>query len=75
MSILFPEAQTRRIYLGPTERVVSADLLATAITCIADLMGHIEGTGRNGGRVMQFDERITIESARKVIKLLIGDDS
>lgn len=69
MSILFPEAQTRRIYLGPTERVVSADLLATAITCIADLIGHIDR------RLMQHEEGITVEVARKVMGLLAGDET
>lgn len=67
--------QTRRVNLAPTERVVSADLLATAVTCIADLLGHIEGIGRNGGRVMQSDERISVDCARKVMRLLIGDDT
>lgn len=66
---------TRRINLHPTDRVVSADLLATAITCIADLIGHIEGSGRNGGRVMQSDERISVDCARKVMRLLIGDET
>lgn len=58
---------TRRINLHPTDRVVSADLLATAITCIADLIGHIDR------RVMQHEERITVEVARQVMGMLSGD--
>lgn len=64
---------TRRINLGPTDRLISADMLATAIACIADLVGHIQGDGRNGGRVMQQDERLTVERARELMTLLAGD--
>lgn len=67
MSLLFPVAKTRRIDLQPTQRVVSADLLATAVTCIADLIGHIDQ------RVMQQEERITVDVAKQVMRQLAGD--
>lgn len=60
---------TRRINLGPSDRVVSADLIATAITCIADFVGHAQA------RAIQQDEQITVDEARKVMALLAGDET
>lgn len=54
MSMIFATPDSRKVTVGPNDRVVTADLLATAITCIAYLVGHIEGAAKSGGRVMQF---------------------
>lgn len=85
MSMIFASADSRKVTVGPNDRVVTAELLATAITCIADLVGQIEGAGKTGGRVMQFEERIAVDVAKQVkemlrdakqtMNLLMGDEA
>lgn len=73
MSMIFATADSRKVTVGPNHRVISADHMAAAIVCIADLVGHLQGAGKSGGRVMQQDERIAVDVAKQVMRMLSGD--
>lgn len=67
MSMIFASPDSRKVTIGIDEVVVKVDLLATAISCIADLVSHIQG------RIMQQDERIAVDVAKQVMTALMGE--
>lgn len=67
MSMIFASPDSRKVTIAIDEVVVKVDLLATAISCIADLVGHIQG------RIMQQEERIAVDVAKQVMTALMGE--